>query len=215
MKLRIWLSLSTILFMTFAVLPGMGHAAAPQNSGDSLSYSSDGRSYSLKPPVLFEDTAVLVPGDVLKQSLWVKNDRSRPVTILVEPRGTVANSAVKIGPVDTKKATLNAGEAIQLELQLWLPIEASNETQNLVEKKLGVVVKASEILRPEEADPPKSPDSPPSEQPEEHEPDGLGDTGFNAYIVPLALGMALAGGLLYLTSKRRAQRTNNTEGELP
>ncbi|MGP4991344.1 hypothetical protein [Glutamicibacter sp. BW77] len=201
--------------MTFAVLPGMGHAAAPQNSGDSLSYSSDGRNYSLKPPVLFADIAVLVPGDVFNQSFWVKNNRAHPVSILVEPRETVANSAVKIGPVHTKKTKLNAGEAIQIEVQLWLPIEASKHTQDLVELDLGVVVNASEILRPEEADPPKSPDSPPSEQPEEHEPDGLGDTGFNAYIVPLALGMALAGGLLYLTSKRRAQRTNNTEGELP
>lgn len=212
MKLRIWLSLSTILFMTFAVLPGMGHAAAPQNSGDSLSYSSDGRNYSLKPPVLFADIAVLVPGDVFNQSFWVKNNRAHPVSILVEPRETVANSAVKIGPVHTKKTKLNAGQAIQIEVQLWLPIEASKHTQDLVELDLGVVVNASEIIGLGEH---KPTETPPVPLPEDRQPDTLGDTGFNAYFVPWALGMTLTGGLIYLSSKRRAKRLHNIEGELP
>lgn len=215
MKLRIWLSLSTILFMSLGVLPSFAHAAEPSNNSDSLSYSTDGRNYSLRPPVLFADTEMLVPGDVLKQSFWVKNDRLHPMSVLVEPRGSVADSAVKIGPVNSKETKLNAGEATEVVVQLWLPHEAPNQSQDLVEQQLGVVVSAKEVRGSGEAEPPRSPESPPIEPPEGHRPDGLGDTGFNSNIVPLGIGIALAGCLLYLSSKRRAQRTNNTEGELP
>ena len=215
MKLPLWLSLSTILFMSLGVLPSFAHAGEPSNSSDSLSYSTDGRNYSLKPPVLFADTAVLVPGDILKQSFWVKNDRLHPISILVEPRGSVTNSAVKIEPINTKETKLNSGEATKVVVQLWLPREASNQSQDLVEQKLGVVVNAKEIFGSGEDEPPRSPESPPVEPPEGHKPDGLGDTGFNSSIVPLGIGITLAGCLLYLSSKRRAQRTNNTEGDLP
>ncbi|PRB70469.1 hypothetical protein [Arthrobacter sp. MYb213] len=215
MKLRIWLSLSTIIFMSLGVFPSFAQAVEPSNGSDSLSYSTDGSNYSLKPPVLFADTAVLVPGDKLKQSFWVKNDRLQPISIRVEPRGSVTDSAVKIIPVNTKETKLNAGEATEVVVQLWLPREAPNQSQDLVEQKLGVVVNAKELFGSGEDEPPRSPESPPVEPPEGHKPDGLGDTGFNSNIVPLGIGIALAGCLLYLSSKRRAQRTNNTEGELP
>lgn len=211
MKLRFWLSLSAALLMTFAVFPTMAQSAFAANE-DSLSYSSDGQNYSAQPPVLFAHTAVLVPGDIFTQSFWVKNNRAHSINIEVKPRKSVASSAVKIAPVNTAKSQLNAGEATKIEVQLWLPIGSAKDTQDLAEKKLGVVVNASEILGLDENE---APTAPPLDKPEDYLPDVLGNTGFNGYFLPLAIGMTLVGSLIYLASKRQDKRTKSFEGELP
>ena len=186
--------------------------AAPALSDDAgLSYSTNGVDFSSDPPPMFTNEQKVTPGEEIREVMWIRNSRPRTVDVSILNSHPNETSGIRLGPAGSDISTLGVGETTSVTVRAWLPPTAKNETQNQVSENMRVIVHATDS-NPSDAE---------SEQPQEHlpgrpgvSPGELGDTGYSAGLLPLALGILVTGGALYAKARRRTRNEPNPEGNL-
>jgi hypothetical protein len=198
---------AAVLF--FGMVPASAQAAQSTSGDAGLSYSTDGANYSADPPPIFADAPKVAPGDEVRGVLWIRNSRPRAVDVSIQTSQTDKISGIMLGPAGSGASTLRTGETTAISVRAWLPPTAGNEIQDQTSENMRVIVHASdaiplaELPGPPDGKLPGKPSMPPGE---------LGDTGYSAELLPLALGILVTGGALYAKSRRNSRKKTIAEG---
>lgn len=194
---------AALLSFGFALGDVPAHASVQQESG--LSYSTDGVNYSSEPPPVFVNTPKLTPGEEIEELLWIHNSRPHTVDFSLQTNSTDDSTEILLGADVSGSSALGSGETTAVTVRAWLPATAGNETQDQSSELLRITVHASGadplITAPEESE------EQASEKPVLPSSGALGDTGFSAEILPLALGVLVTGTVLFARSRRRSNQS--------
>ncbi|WP_146111829.1 hypothetical protein [Arthrobacter sp. MYb227] len=201
---------ATLMFFGYVPVDAQAYADVPTDAG--LSYSTDGINYSAEPPPLFANMPKLTPGEEFEGVLWIRNSRPHAVDFSLQTNLADDFTGILVGTKASGISTLGSGEATAVTVRVWLPSTAGNETQGKNSELIRMTVQASESN--------PSPTAP--EQLEEQAPGKsvlpspgvLGETGYSAGLLPLALGALVTGGVLFARSRRRPQQSINTARNL-
>lgn len=192
-----------LLSVGFALGNAPAHASERQEAG--LSYSTDGVNYSSEPPPIFANTPKLTPGEEIEEHLWIHNSRPHTVDYSLQTNSTDNSTGILLGADVSGSSTLGSGETTAVTVRAWLPATAGNQTQDQSSELIRITVLASDadplITAPEESE------EQASEKPVFPSPGALGDTGYSAEILPLALGAIVTGTVLFARSRRRSNQS--------
>lgn len=203
----------TAAFLSFGSALGEApaHASVQQEAG--LSYSTDGVNYASEPPSIFANTPKLSPGEEIEELLWIRNSRPHTVDFSLHTNSTDDSTGILLGADFSGNSTLGSGETTAVTVRAWLPATAGNDTQDQSSELLRITVLASDagtsITAPEQSE------EQASGKPVLPSSGALGDTGYSAGILPLALGVLVTGTVLFARSRRRLNRSINADRNQP